>query len=186
LRRIEAGPGVTDRIDLALKLVATAIACFGVWKYFADRDAQAYAEAKDRSLGYIARFADADILQARETLMGFWRRQPDFVAHAMSGQISGPAYERFVAATFGTDRDRAEESQALFRTLVLYDEMAFCRSAGICDAGILDEYFCRYAVRHAQVYGPFYEIMAGETGTSNMDQKLQEFATACSGRADAG
>ena len=49
--------------------------------------------------------------------------------------------------------------------------MAFCREGGICDSEILDGYFCRYAVRHAQVYGPFYAIISKETGTSDIDQK---------------
>jgi hypothetical protein len=175
-----------DKLDLALKLVATAIACFGVWKFFADRSAQAEAEAKDRSLGYISRFADADIVGARETLMGFWRQHPDFVSHAMSGKISAPAYQRFVATTFGADPDRAEATEALFRTLVLYDEMAFCRAGGICNPEILDAYFCRYVVRHAQVYGPFYAIMSEETGTSGMDRQLQDFAEACRSREAGG
>jgi hypothetical protein len=124
----------SDRIDLGLKIVATAIACFEVWKFFADRNAQSYAEAKDRSLGYIARFADAEILDARETLMAYWRQHPEFVSHVMTGAISEPAYDRFVAGTFGAGPDRAETTEALFRTLVLYDEMAFCRAGGICDA----------------------------------------------------
>jgi hypothetical protein len=172
----------SDRIDLGLKIVATAIPCFEVWKFFADRNAQSYAEAKDRSLGYIARFADAEILDARETLMDYWRQHPEFVSHVMTGAISEPAYDRFVAATFGAGPDRAETTEALFRTLVLYDEMAFCRAGGICDAGILDGYFCRYVVRHAQVYGPFYAIMSEETGTSGIDQQLQEFAEASRSR----
>ena len=170
-----------DRIDLGLKLVATAIACFGVWKFFADRSAQAYAEAKDRSLGYISRFADQDIVGARGVLMDFWRAHPDFVSHAMSGKISRPAYERFVGATFGATgaAERAETTEALFRILVFYDEVAFCRQGGICDAEILDAYFCRYVVRQAQVYGPFYAIMSTEIGTAGIDEQLQKFAALC-------
>ena len=102
--------------------------------------------------------------------MDFWHGHPEFVAHAMTGAISKPAYDRFVAATFGanpqSDPDRAETAEALFRILVFYDEVSFCRAGGICDAEILDAYFCRYVVRHAQVYGPFYAIMSAETGTS--------------------
>lgn len=172
----------SERIDFGLKFVATAIACFGIWKFFADRNAQAYAEAKDRSLGYIARFADTDVIAARENLMGFWREHPDFVSHVAAGAISEPAYERFVGATFGAAPERAEMTEALFRTLVLYDEIAFCRAGGICDAEILDAYFCRYVVRHAQVYGPFYAIMSRETGTAGIDQQLRAFAEACRSR----
>ena len=169
-----------NAIDLGLKIVATAVACFGVWKFFADRSAYAYAEAKDRSLGYISRFADQDIVGARATLMDFWHGHPDFVSHSMTGAISKPAYDRFVAATFGATRspDRAETAEALFRILVFYDEVSFAARADLRRRD-LDAYFCSYVVRHALVYGPFYAIMSAETGTSGIDEQLQAFAESC-------
>ncbi|MGA7451623.1 MAG: hypothetical protein WBW73_10210 [Rhodoplanes sp.] len=39
-----------EKIDLTLKLLATGIATLSIWKYFANRGAEAQAEAQSRSL----------------------------------------------------------------------------------------------------------------------------------------
>ena len=67
-----------EQIDLGLKVLMAAIAFFGVWKYFADRSAEALADAKARSLGYIERFADKEIVNSRAALVSYWRQYPEF------------------------------------------------------------------------------------------------------------
>ena len=82
--------------------IVYAIAFFGVWKYFADRNAEALAQAQSRSLAYIARFAGDDMVNARAELVKFWQQYPEFGAFARQGAITEREYSNFVAATYPT------------------------------------------------------------------------------------
>jgi hypothetical protein len=168
-----------EKIELGLKVLATAIAFFGVWKYFADRNAEALARAQSRSLGYIERFARNDIVEARAELMKFWRKYPEFAAFVRQEAITEREYSNFVAATYPIYPERAEVDKALFRILVFYDEVAYCRTARTCNVEILDAYFCDYVVRHARVYAPFYARISAEIGSAGFDKKMQALAEKC-------
>jgi hypothetical protein len=169
----------SERIDLALKLTATLVALFGVWKFFADRSAAAVAEERVRSLSYIERFAADDMVEARADLAGFWRSYPEFAAQVREEALTQREYAGFVAAAYPAYGDRTSVDAGLFRMLVFFDEVAYCRDAGLCDVAILDSYFCGHAVRQARVYGPFYERMSAEIGARRMDAGLQVLAAEC-------
>jgi hypothetical protein len=169
----------SERVDLTLKLLATAVAIFGVWKFFADRSAAELADARARSLSYIERFAADEMVEARADLADFWRSYPELAAWVREGQLTEREYVNFVATAYPAYGDRAAVDAALFRILVFFDEVAYCRDAGLCDVAILDSYFCGHAVRQARVYGPFYERMSAEIGARRMDAGLQDLAAHC-------
>jgi hypothetical protein len=169
----------TARIEFALKVIATAIAAFGVWKYFADRSAAAAAEAKARSLGYIERFAGKDIVEARAELLQFWKSYPEFASVARQGDLTKREYANFVRAIYPAHPRRIELDQALFRMLTFYDEAAYCREAGLCDSEILDSFFCTHVTRHMRVYEPFYQRLSDEIGSRSLDQNLRRFGAGC-------
>jgi hypothetical protein len=164
-------------IDLSLKIVATLIAAFGVWKYFADRTAAADAEAQARALRYIERFGSAEIVAARMTLLEFWRDNPEYLAYVAAGSITRRERDNFVRATYSQHDNRSEIDGALFRMAALFDEIAYCRTAGICGNHILDEFFCGYTSRFADVYAPFFSILSA--GMAPMDGGLTLFNKNC-------
>ena len=164
-----------------LKITATCIALFGVWKYFADRKAATETGQKARSLGYIQRFGAPDIVGARTELLTFWQGYPEFAAFVGEKPITGRAFRNFVTATYPTHDRRSEIDRALFGMVLLFDEVAYCQNSGICDAGIVDGFFCPYVARYAQVYGPFYQTLSTDIAAAPIDRQLQEFARTFAG-----
>ncbi len=74
---------IPDWLDVALKVIATLIAIFGVWSFFAQRAEAARVAREERALAYIARFGGPDVVAARTALLNFWRRYPTFAAEAL-------------------------------------------------------------------------------------------------------
>jgi len=167
-------------LDPTLKVIATLIAIFGVWRFFDERAEQARVEREDRSLAYIARFGDPEMVSARQTLLAFWRRYPVIAEQVLARSLTSREYEGFVNAAYPTDPYRAEVDAALIRLLVFYDELAFCHRASTCDEPILLGYFCDYASQHAVTYAPFHARIATEIGSSDLQGHLDELAEACS------
>lgn len=168
-----------ERIELALKIVTICIALFGIWKYFSDRNAVVVAEQKARSLTYIDRFSSPELVEARSELLAFWKDYPKFIAFIRENEISTRAYRNFVQATYPSYKNSHEIDSALFRLLLVFDEISYCRDSGLCDLRILDDFFCSYVTRYARVYGPFYEKLSSDIGAVHMDRRLQGFAREC-------
>ena len=176
----------SERFDLLVKVVATVVALFGVWKFFADRDALAIAETRTRSLSYMERFAGEDMIQARASLTQFWRSHPEFAAYVREEKLTEREYSNFVAVAYSNYAERPALDAALFRLLVFFDELEYCRHAELCDKVILHSYFCKFAVRQAKVYGPFYTRMSAEIGAQDMDGELRNLAAACNQGPEPG
>lgn len=172
------------QVEFALKIIATAIAVFGVWKYFDDRASSAQAARQAQSLGYIERFGADDLLAARTRLLQYWKDYPDFAAFAANNVMSPRAYANFINATYPNRPDRADVDRALFRIQVFFDEVAYCRASGVCDAPILDAFFCNYVTRYGVVYGPFFARLSSDIGAAPIDRNLQALATICTAPKD--
>jgi hypothetical protein len=166
-------------LDPTVKIVATAVAVFGVWRFFEERAQTARVDREERSLAYIERFGQPDIVKARTALLDFWRRYPDFAMEARTRTLTPREYEGFVNAAYPVDPARKEVDAALIRLLVFYDELAFCHRAGTCDKTILRGYFCDYATQHARVYAPFHARLATEIGADSLSHHLDELARSC-------
>ncbi len=166
-------------LDPAVKVIATLIAVFGVWRFFEERAEAARVAREDRALAYIARFGDPEIVASRTALLDFWRRYPDFAAEVRARSLTPREYVGFVNAAYPVDANRAEVDAALVRLLVFYDELAFCHSAGTCDEAILLGYFCDYATQHARIYAPFHARLAAEIGANDLGRHLDELVRAC-------
>lgn len=166
-------------LDPAVKVIATLIAVFGVWRFFEERAEAARVSREERSLAYIARFGDPEMVAARTALLDFWRRYPDFAAVVRARSLTPREYAGFVNVAYPADAARAEVDAALVRILVFYDEVAFCQSAGTCDETILLGYFCDYATQHARVYEPFHARLATEIGADAVGLHLDELVRTC-------
>ncbi|WP_207541254.1 hypothetical protein [Sabulicella rubraurantiaca] len=170
---------IPDWLDVALKVIATLIAIFGVWSFFAQRAEAVRVAREERTLACIARFGGTDIVAARTALLNFWRRYPTFAAEARSRALSPREYEGFVTAAYPNDAARGEVDAALIRLLAFYDEIAFCHRAGTCDRAILLGYFCSYVTQHARVYRPFHALLAAAIGADGLDRHLDELTRSC-------
>ncbi|WP_171172966.1 hypothetical protein [Ruegeria sp. HKCCD8929] len=170
---------ITSWLDPTVKVIATIIAIFGVWRFFDERAEEAQAAREDRALSYIARFGGSEMVAAREALLDFWRRYPDFAAEVRARSLTPREYEGFVNAAYPVDPARSEVDAALFRILVFYDELAFCHRAGTCDKAILLGFFCDYATQHNRTYAPFHARLAVEIGANDLGRHLDELADAC-------
>jgi len=84
-------------IELSLKIAATLVAIFGVWKYFEDRSEGARNAARAESLGIVRDYSSSSALAARASLVEFWRSQPEFTRFiANADTISSNEYNNFV------------------------------------------------------------------------------------------
>ncbi len=166
-------------IELALKIIAILIAAFGIWQYFAEKEGAQAAAAKERSIAYIEGFASPDMGSAREVLFSFWLSQESFVRHIQSNAITERSYVKFIHFAFSHYDDRNEMLSALFLLANMYDQIFYCREAGICDTIILDDYFCPIATKQLAVYGPFYKILSGSVGSTDFGSGLKKYAGSC-------
>ena len=82
---------------MSLKIAATLVAIFGVWKYFEDRSEGARNAARAESLGIVRDYSSSSALAARASLVEFWRSQPEFTRFiANADTISSNEYNNFV------------------------------------------------------------------------------------------
>lgn len=173
------------RIDISLKVVATAIAVFGVLTFFLDRSQTRMTSEKNMSLSFIGKFASADVIKARNRLLVYWQDYPDFVEYSRANSFSPREYANFVRATYPSRDDRAAVDEALFRMQVFFDELSYCYFSSICDTDIIEDYFCDYVVMFSNVYGAFYGLLAEEIGSKPLDQKILRLSSHCARHSNA-
>ncbi len=170
-----------ERIELSLKIIATLIAVFGIWKYFADQHSERVVAAQNRSLGYIERFGGSDLVAARSRLLAFWQDYPELVIATKAGGLTEPGYALAVDAVYTRHKNRKQMDEALFRMQVFLDELSFCRKSAACDAAILDGFFCEYVGRFSRSYAPFYARLSNDIGAEPIDASLRNLANECAG-----
>lgn len=168
-----------ESVELGLKVVGVAVAVFGVWKYFDTQKQFAHTSAKERSLSYIERFGTSEVIGPRRTLLRFWQEHQGAGLAIRDGLMSNRGYRLFVAATYPASSRREETDDALFRLSVFLNEMAHCKATEICDAEILEAFFCDYATRFVPAYRPFYEVISNETGSAPLMSQIEVFTDEC-------
>lgn len=168
-----------DKIDVILKVIATIIAIFGVWKYFDGRSQAEIVAAQERSLGYVERFGDSTLVGARRQLLNFWQEYPQVGGAILDGTMTSNSYRMFVSRFYRSYPNRKDLDNALFRITVFFDELYYCRNSSVCDSSILDSYFCDYAERFSSAYAPFYEIISNELGSRPVNARLTDLAATC-------
>ena len=167
------------KLEISLKVVATAIAVFGVFTYFLDQSQTRAASEKSRSLAFVEKFASVDVVEARSRLLAYWREYPEFVSYSRANRLSSREYANFVRATYPAHDDRVDVDEALFRMQVFFDELSYCHFSGICDKGIIESYFCEYTIKFSNVYGTFYRLLAEEIGSKPLDQEVDRLSAHC-------
>jgi hypothetical protein len=171
----------TDKLaDIGFKVFSIAALCFGGLRYFQERDAAVRTEALGRSLSYIEDYGSERYLKTRLTLHDFWSDHPELVQLLTRGGIS----ERVYRAALSQEVFRTEDDRKIREALVLldnfYSQVAFCHNTGLCDATILNQFFCPTAQSEAIAYMPFFERLAAKSGDTDLGRDLSEFSRHCS------
>ncbi|WP_162933021.1 hypothetical protein [Roseovarius sp. EL26] len=168
-----------SKFDSIAKVVTLTIAVFGVAQYVYDRVDARSNDKKSRSISYIEQYANADMLEARHTLADFWSRQQGLVGVFRNTSVTQRTYGALLdASVFRNDLDGGIQP-ALLKVDSFYTQVGFCRSSGLCEAKLLDAYFCETAQKYGFVYGPFYERISDRTGDTSVGRELQAYAGEC-------
>jgi hypothetical protein len=85
----------------------------------------------------------------------------------------------FVNATYPDRSDRAQIDRALFQMQVFLDELAYCRRSGVCNAQILDGFFCDFVQRFSTAYAPFCDRLSRDIGAAPIDASLRALSATC-------
>ena len=169
-----------ENVDLGIKVVTLAVALFGVGKYFLDQAAAGRAERKSRALDFVAAYAGDDLVATRVALYDFWRNHSEFVGFAQADGVSERAYGMFVRAALAEPEQSQPLQEALFRLANFYEQVGYCRASELCDAAILDRYFCGRIRAEWVAYAPFFARMGAATGYAEFGQAIGEYAAQCS------
>jgi hypothetical protein len=167
-------------LEYALKILAAAVAIFGVWKYFLDRAQEIDRDALLRSLSYVEAYGSGELLGARENLFDFWIAHQEDVAVLLGEGVSRRSYSNFLNSAFEEAEDSVDLYQAVYQVTYLFDQVHFCRSSGLCREEILEAYFCPIATRFISTYSPIIERNRSSSGIETFGAGLEAFATACS------
>ncbi len=166
-------------LDLGLKLLAGAVALFGVWKYFADIEHERRIDARGRALEMIERYGAAEMREARRALFEFWVSRPEIVAYLEAGPVSARAYGNFIRAAFAEQGAGPDLNRALYRVSGFFDELHFCIESEVCDRDIALRYFCPAATRLDPLYAPVIEGLRLRSGYDAYGAGLSETARSC-------
>lgn len=166
-------------IETGFKLVAAAVAIFGVWKYFSDVSLGRELEARSRALAMIERYGGQELREARRELFAFWVSKPDVVAHLGKGAVSERAYGNFIRTAFASDPNAASLQRALYVLAAFFDELDFCIDSAVCDRAMAERYFCPIVGRLAPLYAPALEDLRTRSGYDAYGAGLTSLARRC-------
>ncbi|MEX0343945.1 MAG: hypothetical protein AB3N20_03415 [Rhizobiaceae bacterium] len=168
--------------DLALKLVATGIALFGVWKYFDDREHARISEARKASLAVIDEYSSAEMIAIRRSLVGFWQDNQKFIAFIRKAdKIGKREYNNFILRALPRYKDFETVRENLYLLSNYYDRLYYCRDSEVCDRQLLDRFNCPILANFAIVYGPFFDVINRTIHSSHYGKSMRDYANACSG-----
>lgn len=153
---------------------------FGIWKYFADRDEAVSAASRKESLGVIRLYSSGELIDARESLLKFWENQHEFSSYiSTADKISKNEYFAFVKYIFPRSADDDRLKHALFQLNDYFDTAYHCRTATICDAGILDNFLCKKADKLYRIYEPFYAVLNRQISSHEFGESLKSYSEVC-------
>jgi hypothetical protein len=165
-------------IDLTLKLVAAAIAVFGVARFFIDRAHERELAARGEALAMIERYG-GEMRESREPLFDFWLARPEVVAHLEGNAISPRAYASFLVTAFDGDPQSRALYGAVYSLSTFFDQAYFCYDSAVCDAEMMRRYFCPIAGSLDRLYGPVLGAIRERSGYDAFGAGLEGFAGAC-------
>jgi hypothetical protein len=166
-------------IELALKLVAAAIAIFGVARFFVDRAHERELAARGEALTMIERYGGAELRESREPLFDFWLARPEVVAHLEGNAISPRAYRSFLVMAFDSDQQSRALYSGVYTLSSFFDQAFFCFDSEVCDAEMMRRYFCPIAGSLDRLYGPVLGEIRERSGYDAFGSGIEGFARAC-------
>lgn len=127
-------------VDQLLKFIAVASLCWGVWQYFDKQRTDTKKEVANAALSYISGFNNADLQSSYVGVGSFWRQKVDPVLR--SGVLSESDQLRIYKLVIQTKPEYPIYDANVLRVLTHFDNVAFCTEAGLCDARIVERFYC--------------------------------------------
>lgn len=172
-----------NHLDTVLKVIATIIAVFGVWQYFADNHRSRITETKKEALSLVSEWSSPNLIRNREALANYWESQPAFSQYIRNTDaITENEYTNFIYRTVPQHPDFIVISNALFQINDYFDRAYCCRKAKICDAEILDQFLCERSLVLNRVYGPFMDLKNLRIGSVSYGSSLEAYFASCNDR----
>lgn len=168
-----------ENIELALKILAAAIAVLGVWKLFSDRALAVEAEKRAEALSYIEAYGSTEMIETRRVLFNFWKENGTFVDHMRAGQVSERTYVLFARVTIDDYPETDAFQFAVYRLANFYEQVWHCRIADLCNPDMLDDYFCDRVTLQAGAYQPFLDEPSRRTGYESFGSAFGDFQASC-------
>lgn len=176
----ESAPKEKDgKFERIATLFSIAVALFGVGQYVYDTMNSRIDDRKERSIAYIERFGDGDMLMAREDLAQFWADHPSLIAALGASSISARSYNAILSASIFKSKSDINIQSSLLKIDNFFTQVGFCKSSGLCDSVLVDKYFCLTAQKYAFAYGPFFEQISSRTGDASIGEKLEQYSIDC-------
>lgn len=167
-----------QRIDIFLKLFATAFVVFSIWKFYAERAQNLESEAQRRSIEYIERYSPTSGDLDYQVLLKFWSEQRVILDATANKELSDREYQGFVEVSLDAEGG-AKVARAVLGFLSFFDEIYFCRSERICDVGVIDRYFCTDVVAFHRTYAAFQSSISRRLKVTNVGRSLSSFSSEC-------
>lgn len=165
-----------NAIDAASKIGGICLLIFYVAQYSVDIIRTNQRDARAASISYIQRFADSEILEARLALLAFWNERADLAQLAVRGAIPG---ESFGYALLAEMTREPETLAGLKRIGYFFDELYHCHSSGICNAAVVEEFFCPHVIGNEETYFRFLRQSEAQIIGRNLYTGVKELSDKC-------
>lgn len=177
--------GIKDQLDLVFKVVAAAIAVFGVWKYFQDIERSSELASKRESLALIQDYSKGEISDAYLEIFEFWLRNPMFTqVISQQGSISDREYQGLVRGALLREGNTIRIDRAVLTISNFYDSVHFCQTSEVCEEDTLESYFCVLAARDAVNLKPFFSILNNKISSTQVGRGVHDYHSLCKGATE--
>ena len=166
-------------VELALKVIATLVALFGVVKYFVDNDRTHKAQLSSNSLEFIERYSASELLKDRKTVLDFWIENSEYLDALLKHGVRKSIYEDQVYALVLKSKRSDELFNSIFRLGNFFDQVHFCKSGSIFNEQMLETYFCESISNFNTGVGVTLSKVRHATSIQTVGQGANEFGEKC-------
>lgn len=165
-----------DTIDAVSKIAGVCLVFFYVAQYSIDIIRTNQDAARSEAIGYINRFSNGDLLQARLALLDFWRARADLAKVGVSGVVPRENFGFILLEELG--KAPAVETQ-LKRVGYFFDELFYCYTSDLCNQDIVKAFFCEHATGYEETYFGFLRQSDAQVIGRDLYTGVQELSAIC-------
>lgn len=158
--------------------LATALALIvGVGLFNVETRIETNKRKTQESLNRITEFSYGRTGSAREKLSQFWREYEVVLFAMRTDKLQDSEYERFMREMVDQEPLFTQEVLAVVR---FFDEIRICVDTSICDAALVQEYFCSHVERYSNLYEPIISSLRNRLLSPEIGSGLRQLSDDCS------